>query len=92
MLRVLIVLKASEFDLRKIDGGYAERGRMAAKKKDGTNGQAVRAGRPVTQTTSGPEDGYDHLHNRNKYTIAYLRKNASTKIRIYFGRIFRPSF
>jgi hypothetical protein len=36
-------------------------------KKDGTNGRAVRAGRPVTQTTSGLEN---LLHNRNKYTIA----------------------
>jgi hypothetical protein len=36
-------------------------------KKDGTNGLAVRAGRPVTQTTSGLEN---LLHNRNKYTIA----------------------
>jgi hypothetical protein len=39
----------------------------APEKKDGTNGLAVRAGRPVTQTTSGLEN---LLHNRNKYTIA----------------------
>jgi hypothetical protein len=42
-------------------------GGKAPRKKDGTNGLAVRAGRPVTQTTSGLEN---LLHNRNKYTIA----------------------
>ena len=31
---------------------------------------AVRAGRPVTQTTPGLEECVFHLHNRNKYTIA----------------------
>ena len=40
-------------------------------KKDGTNGLAVRAGRPVTQTTSGREETVsNHLNHRNKYSIA----------------------
>jgi len=42
-------------------------GKVPGEKKDGTNGLAARAGRPVTQTTSDLEN---HLHNRNKYTIA----------------------
>jgi hypothetical protein len=40
-------------------------------KKDGTNGLAVRAGRPVTQITSSEEgDKRCHLINWNKYTLA----------------------
>jgi hypothetical protein len=47
------------------------KGESVPRKKDGTNVEAVRAGRPVTQTTSGlKEGGYIHLHSRNKYTIA----------------------
>jgi hypothetical protein len=45
-------------------------GTRRAEKKDGTNGLAVRAGRPVTQTTSDQEEDFHHLHNRNKYTLA----------------------
>jgi len=48
-------------------GRGLEQGAGGAQKKGGTNGLAVRAGRPVTQTTSGLEN---LLHNRNKYTIA----------------------
>jgi hypothetical protein len=55
----------------KARGKAAKRNQLAPgsglEKKDGTNGLAVRAGRPVTQTTSDLEN---HLHNRNKYTIA----------------------
>jgi hypothetical protein len=42
-----------------------------AQKKGGTNGLAVRAGRPVTQTTSSFGESYlSRLLNGNIYTLA----------------------
>ena len=53
---------------KSLGSGFAEGDKeKCPQKKGGTNGLAVRAGRPVTQTTSGLGD---HPHNRNKYTIA----------------------
>ena len=54
---------------RRNEGAW-ERGGICTHKKKRHELLAVRAGRPVTQTTPGLEECVFHLHNRNKYTIA----------------------
>jgi hypothetical protein len=62
-----------------------EGGASLAAKKDGTNGLAVRAGRPVTQLTSSSGAAYSHPPSLEYIHHSIDREKCNTKIEILFS-------